>query len=186
MHQDVTWYGGVGLRDIVLDGDPAPHLLKGTATNFRPMPVVVKRLDGLRCHLVWSQASAQATLCSMGTQLPRKKGRTHPTQLLAHVYCGETVGWIKMPLGTEVNLGPSDVVLDGFVSPPRAQPPVFGTRPLWLNGWMDEDTTWYGSRPRSRPHCIVPGPSSPQKGHITPPLFWPMSIVATVAHFSYC
>jgi len=29
------------------------------------------------------------------------------------VYCGQTVGWIKMPLGTEVGLGPGDTVLDG-------------------------------------------------------------------------
>ena len=28
-------------------------------------------------------------------------------------YCGQTVGWIKMPLGTEVGLGPSDILLDG-------------------------------------------------------------------------
>ena len=40
--------------------------------------------------------------------LPRKKAQP-PTQFLAHVYCGQTVGWIKMPLGTEVNLGPGDV-----------------------------------------------------------------------------
>jgi len=37
-------------RDIVLDGDPAPPPLKG---HSRPMSVVAKRLDGLRCHLVW-------------------------------------------------------------------------------------------------------------------------------------
>ena len=36
------------------------------------------------------------------------------------VYCGQTVGWIKMPLGTEVGLGTSDVVLDGDpASPPK-------------------------------------------------------------------
>jgi len=29
------------------------------------------------------------------------------------VYCGQTVGWIKMPLGMEVGLGPGDIVLDG-------------------------------------------------------------------------
>ena len=53
----------------------------------------------------------------MGTQLPRKKGTT-PTQFLAHVYCVQTYGWTKMPLGTEVNLGPGDVVLDGVPAPP--------------------------------------------------------------------
>jgi len=28
-------------------------------------------------------------------------------------------GWIKMPLGTEVNLGPGNVVLDGVAAPPK-------------------------------------------------------------------
>ena len=45
---------GLSLGDNVLDGDPAPHPLKGTAPNFRPMSVAAKRLDGLRCHLVWT------------------------------------------------------------------------------------------------------------------------------------
>jgi len=43
----------LGLRDIVLDGDPVPVLKRGTAPNFRTMFVVAKRLDGLKCHLVW-------------------------------------------------------------------------------------------------------------------------------------
>jgi len=53
-------------------------------------------------------------------------------------------------------------------------------------GWMDEDATWYRSRPRPRPHCIRRGSSSPRKGHHSSPSFPPMSIVATVAHLSYC
>ena len=28
-------------------------------------------------------------------------------------------GWINMPLGTEVNLGPGEVVLDGVAAPPK-------------------------------------------------------------------
>jgi len=32
-------------------------------------------------------------------------------------YCGQTVGWIKMPLGTEV--GPGDILLDGDLAAPR-------------------------------------------------------------------
>jgi len=37
-------------------------------------------------------------------------------------------GWIKVPLGTEVVLGPSHIVLDGDLAPPYkgAQPPLFG------------------------------------------------------------
>jgi len=34
------------------------------------------------------------------------------------VYCGQTVGWIKMPLGTELGLGPGDIVLDWHPAPP--------------------------------------------------------------------
>jgi len=48
-----------------------------------------------------------------------------------------------MPLGTEVNLGPVDVVLDG-----------------------------------------VPAPG--EWGTAAPSSFWPMSVVATVTHLSYC
>ena len=44
---------GFGPDDIVLDGDPAPPK-RGTAVNFRPMSTVAKRLDGWRCHLLWS------------------------------------------------------------------------------------------------------------------------------------
>jgi len=29
-----------------------------------------------------------------------------------------------------------------------AQPSIFGPRLLWPNGWMDQDATWYGGRPR--------------------------------------
>ena len=46
----------------------------------------------------------------------------------------------------EVGLGPGDVVLDGEPASPekKARPhPIFGLCPLWPNGWMDQDTTWY-------------------------------------------
>ena len=43
---------GLGPGHIVLDGDPAPSPKRDTAPNFRPMSVVAKWLDGLRCHLV--------------------------------------------------------------------------------------------------------------------------------------
>jgi len=49
----------------------------------------------------------------MGTQLPPEKGHTHPTQFLAHVYCGQTAGWMKTPLATQVDIGPDHIVLDG-------------------------------------------------------------------------
>jgi len=44
---------GLSVGDMVLDGDPVPPALRGTAPNFRLMSFVAKRLDGLRCRLVW-------------------------------------------------------------------------------------------------------------------------------------
>jgi len=44
-------------------------------------------------------------------------------------------GWTKVPLGTEVGLGPDYIVLDGDPAPPKgAQPPIFGLYLLWPNG----------------------------------------------------
>jgi len=56
---------GLGPGDFVLDKDPAHPPEKGseppsekggraTLLNFRPIFIVVKRLDASRCHLVWS------------------------------------------------------------------------------------------------------------------------------------
>ena len=49
-----------------------------------------------------------------------KKGHSPPPQFVAHV-CGQTTGWIKMPLGMEVGLGPGHIVLDG-IKPPGTAP----------------------------------------------------------------
>jgi len=32
---------------------------------------------------------------------------------------------------------------------------------LWPNGFMHQNETWHGGRPRPRPHCVRWGPSSP-------------------------
>ena len=49
------------------------------------------------------------------------------------VYCGQTVGWIKMKLGMQVGLGPGHIVLDGAQLPcPQkgTQPPIFYFQPM--------------------------------------------------------
>ena len=88
------------------------------------------------------------------------------------VYCGQTVGWIKMKLGVEVGLGPSHV-LNGDPAPPptKGTGPQLSGRLWWPNGWMDQDATWYGGRPRPRPHYLRWGPCS-LKG-AQPPIFGP-------------
>ena len=44
---------------------------------------------------------------------PRTEGTPTTTQFLAHVYCGQTAGWMKTPLGMEVDLCQGHIVLDG-------------------------------------------------------------------------
>ena len=44
--------------------------------------------------------------------LPIPHRGTDP-KFLAHVCCGQTARWIKMPLRREVGLDPGDIVLDG-------------------------------------------------------------------------
>jgi len=56
------------------------------------------------------------------------------------VYCGQTVGWIKMKLGRAVSLGLGHIVLDGDPALPlekgHSLPPIFGPCLFWPNGWM--------------------------------------------------
>jgi len=55
------------------------------------------------------------------------------------VYCGQTVGRIKMKLGIQVGLGPGHIVLDEDPGPP----PQRGTAPpIISHGSMDQDATW--------------------------------------------
>ena len=146
MHQDVTLYGGWPQpRDFVLHGDRAPCPKRGGAPNFRPTSIVAKRLHGSRCHWYGGRPRALRDIVfDVDPATPRKKGTPIPTQLLAHVYCGQ-MAWMDEDdalIGTEVDLGPGHIILDGF--------------------------------------------PAPAKGAQQSPSFRPMSIVATVAHLSYC
>jgi len=42
--------------------------------------------------------------------LPQKG---HSPQFSTHICCGQMAGWIKTPLGREVDLSPSDIVFSG-------------------------------------------------------------------------
>jgi len=113
-----------------------------------------------------------------GPSSPPKKG--HSTQFSAHVWCGQTAGWIKMPLGMEVGLGPGDCVRWGPSSPPQKG----GTQPQFsahvycgqTAGWIKMPLgTKVGLGPRD---IVVDGGPAPPKGAQLPPNFRPMPIVA--------
>ena len=67
---------------------------------------------------------------------PPQQGGRAPTpipQFSAHIYCGQTAGWMKMPLGTEVDIGTGHIVLEGFLALRErgTAPPLLGPCLLW-------------------------------------------------------
>jgi len=68
--------------------------------------------------------------------------------------------------------------------------PVCNVRALWPNGWTDQDGTWHGGGPWSRPRCIRRGPSFRERGIAAPSLFdpcllWPRSPISATAELLY-
>jgi len=62
-----------------------------------------------------------------GDPVPLRKKEAEPP-ILAHVYRGQMAGWMTTPLGTEVDLGPGHIVLDGVPAPAKGAqqpPPLF-------------------------------------------------------------
>jgi len=118
---------GLGPGDFVSDGDPAPPQKRGTAPIVGPC-------------LLWLNGWMHQDTTSYGGRpqfrrhcvrwgpSSRLKG-AQPSEASAHVCCGQMAGWIKMPLGMEVDLGPGHTVLDGDPAPRLFDPCL-----LWPNG----------------------------------------------------
>jgi len=130
---------GLGQHDIVLDGDPVPPPAKPDRTpNFWLVSI-------FGSCLLWPNGwMDQRGTWHGGRPRPRphcarwgpsslpEKGE-QPSQFSAHVYCGQTAGWIEMPLGIKkVGLEPGNIVLDMDQPPPQkgAQPVTF--RPMYV------------------------------------------------------
>jgi len=85
--------------------------------------------------------------------------------LVTLVYCGQTVGWVRMPFGIELDCDPA---------PQRGTAPNFRPISIVVNGWIDQNDTWYEGKPQPMPHCVRWGPSSsPAKKGPQPPIFGP-------------
>jgi len=109
---------GLGLRDILLDGNSPPIF-----GQCRLWPNGLMDYDA-----TWYEGrTGPRRLCvRCGPSYPQKK-RAHPTQFLAYVYCGQTAGWMNTPHGTEVDLDPGHTVLDGVPAPAKGN----GSHPLF-------------------------------------------------------
>jgi len=75
-----------------------------------------------------------------GEPAPPPQRGTAP-QFSAHVLCGQTAEWLKMPLGMEVGLGPGDIVLNGDPAPskkghsPQIFAPSIVAKRLYASGY---------------------------------------------------
>jgi len=123
-----VWYG---LFDF------GPPFVKRFALCYRT--VVLSCLVRLSVTLVYCGQTAEDEIWHAGIGLgpghivldwvgPSSPQKGHIPQFSAHVRCGQTAVWIKMPLGTEADLGIGHIVLDGAKLPQKGaqQPPLFG------------------------------------------------------------
>jgi len=124
----------------------------------------------------------------MGTQLPYAQKAGRAPQFLAHVYCGQTARWTKMPLGAEVGLGPGHIVLDGNPAPP----PLKGYSPQFsahiccgqMAGWIKTPLRMEIGLDQSNNVRWGPTSPSPKRGRIAQ-FSARVYCSQTVAHLSY-
>ena len=93
---------GLGLRDIVLDGDPAPPPSKGTAPHFSACICCGQMAGWIKMPLGMEVGLGPGNFVLDGDRAPplQKGGRAPLPKFSARVHCGQTAGWIKTVLGT--------------------------------------------------------------------------------------
>jgi len=102
------------------------------------------------------------------------------------------VGWIKMPIGTEIGLGPGDFVLDGDPAIPPPRKKGHSSLQISAHAYCGQTAGWIkmplGTKVGLGPGDVVldGDPAPAQKGEQQPASFRPMSVMATVTHLSYC
>jgi len=192
MDQDMALRTEVGLGQvhIVLDGYIVPLPKKGPKPPIFG-PSLLWPNGWMHQDATWYGGRHQPRRhCVRWGPSPLPQNGQRLTRFLAHVYCGQTTAWIKMPLGTEVGLGLRDVVFDVDPATPRKKEHTHPTQFLshvycgQMAGWM---TTPLGAEVDLGPgHIVLDGILAPAKRGTAASSFRLMSIVATVAHLSYC
>ena len=113
----------------------------------------------------------------------------------AHFYCGQMVGCIMIPLGTEVGLGLGDIVLDGDPAPPslkgQSSPPQLSANVHCSQtaGWTKMPLGMDVALAQAILCSVGTQLPLPEKRAQPPPNFWsvwPMSIVAKRLDGSRC
>jgi len=112
-------------------GDPVHRLDTGIIFRIRHFweirKVVSTDCAARRCSAGHAPAGIAIAVCKTVRPMPSGRCPLCPVCVSETlVYCSQTVGWIKMPLGTEVGPGLSHTVLDWDPASPRKgaqQPP---------------------------------------------------------------
>jgi len=112
MDQDETWHAG--------RPRPSPHCVRWapssppqrcTAPSTTFVPFLLWPNGWIHQAATWYGCRSQPRgLYVRLRPSPPSPKRGQAPKFLAHVYCGQTTGWIKMPLGTKVGLSPGDCV----------------------------------------------------------------------------
>ena len=106
-----------------------------------------------------------------GDPAPLPKKVPEPPKFLAHVYCGQTAGWIKMALAMEVGI----------------QPLVHSRNLPKIGEGAGSMKTPVGAEVDLSPgHIVLDGVPALRERAQQPPSFPPVSIVAAFTHLSYC
>jgi len=122
----------LGPGHIALDWNPAelPSSKRGRSPQFSTH-ICCGQMAGMRWmdqDATWqgSRHQAKRHCVRWGPSSPLRKG-AEPPNFRPLVYCSQTAGWIKMPLGVEVGLGPCHIVLDWdpALPPQRCTVPQF-------------------------------------------------------------
>jgi len=117
-------------RHCVRWGTSCPPPKGGGSPNFRPCLLLPNGWMDQDATWHGGRSRLRPHCARWGRSSPSPKRGRSP-QFSAHVYCGETAGWMKMPLSMEVDLSSGHIVLDGDPAPPpqkgHSSPhPVFG------------------------------------------------------------
>jgi len=120
-----------------------------------------------------------------GPSSPPKKRAQPLYQFSVHVYCDQTAGCIKIPLGKEASLGPGHIVNGDPAAPEKGYSRQFSAHVYCglMAGWIKMPL---GTKVVLSPCHIRRSPNQPRRGHSSSPVFSDHVYVVMVAHLSYC
>jgi len=134
----VNWLKMPGVATCRNDATAGPDSSKTSTSSYLPYHCVVSvvayteamQITGPSPYFLGDRSKQRFAICY---------GTIVLSVCLSVTYCDQTVGWIKMPLGTEVGLCRGGIVLDGDPAPPWKEAQQSTTfwpmsRLLWSNG----------------------------------------------------